>query len=61
MRHAIRSMFESVLGVRFMISVVGKTAPSLGNCSQMLTLSASSLCHISGGGGGGEDLPKGGW
>jgi len=62
MRHAITSMFKSVLGVRFMVSgrAPFKSIHAL-NTSPMMTLSVTSLCQVRGGGGGGEDLPKGGW
>lgn len=61
MRLAITSMFKSVLGVRFAIFGCTKFTALQGDCSQMRTLSVFDLRHVCGGGGGGEDLPKGGW
>jgi hypothetical protein len=59
MRHAVRSMFRSVLGVRFKISAVRAIVALQRDYPEMLTLSVRDLCRVSG--GGGEDLPKGGW
>lgn len=61
MKHAIKSMFKSVLGVHFAISERKQFGTFQGNNSPMMTLSVASLGHVCGGGGGGEDLPKGGW
>ena len=59
MRHAITSLFKSVLGVRLVISERKQFSTLQGDCSPMTTL-ATNLHHVCGGGGG-QDLPKGGW
>ena len=60
MRHAITSLFKSVPGVRFVISERRQFGTLKGICSPMTTLSLTNLRHVCGGGGG-QDLPKGGW
>ena len=61
MKHAIKSMFRSVLGVHFAISERKQFGTFQGSNSPMTTLNVTTLRRICGGGGGGQDLPKGGW
>ena len=60
MRHTITSMFRNVLGVRFVISERKQIGAAQGSPSSMITLDANALRQVCGGGGG-QDLPKGGW
>jgi hypothetical protein len=61
MKHAIKSMFRSVLGVHFAISERKQFGTFQDNNSPMVTLGVTSLGHVCGGGGEGQGLPKGGW